>query len=376
MDVNEARAGAPGAGKSARTAGASLDIRGLNVGYGSTTALHSVSLSIGAGEFFCLLGPSGCGKSTLLGAIAGFIPVRNGAIVLDGRDVSSLATRQREVGVVFQSYALFPHLTAAENVAYGLKVRKVPQGTITRRVEELLELVRLGGKGTRFPRQLSGGEQQRVAIARALAVAPRLLLLDEPLSNLDARLRDEMRVELKRIQKATGVTTVFVTHDQEEAFGLGDRVAILNGGHIDQVGVPREIYKTPRTAFVAGFIGRSNAFDGVLTRTGAEADFRVGATSVRLDDARLAELPPGPHRLFLRPEELSISPPASCPNRIRGKVAEVLYGGPTATIRVSTEHGEVEVCGLSENADAMYVGDCVEIGWQADAGFFVNATAA
>ena len=243
-----------------------LSLEGVGVTYGNVRALPPLSLKINSCEFFCLLGPSGCGKTTTLNVIAGFIATDSGRVLLDGRDITRLPPQKRQIGVVFQNYALFPHMTAADNIAYGLKLQKVPSADIDRQVAGLLELVQLENKGGRYPKNLSGGEQQRVAIARALAIKPQLLLLDEPLSNLDARLRDEMRTELKRIQRLTGVTTVFVTHDQQEAFTAGDRIAVLNKGIVEQVGTPTEIYERPASHFVARFIGRSNEIRGSFNK--------------------------------------------------------------------------------------------------------------
>ena len=253
-----------------------LTLDGIEVKYGEVVALPPVSLGIKPGEFFCLLGPSGCGKTTTLNVVAGFIRVNGGKVVLDGRDITDLPPQRRQIGVVFQSYALFPHMTAAQNIGYGLRLRRMPPDDMARRVKESLSLVRLDGKGDRYPKQLSGGEQQRVAIARALAIEPRLLLLDEPLSNLDARLREEMRNELKRIQRTTGVTTIFVTHDQEEAFGAGDRIAVLNKGIVEQVVTPAEIYKRPVSSFVAGFIGRSNRLRGAYLHAAGAMELAGG----------------------------------------------------------------------------------------------------
>ncbi|MDP0930306.1 ABC transporter ATP-binding protein [Paracoccus onubensis] len=343
-----------------------LAIDGLQVKYGQTIALHDFDLHIKTGEFFCLLGPSGCGKSTLLGAIAGFIPTSKGRIHLDRTDITRLSQQQREIGIVFQSYALFPHMTAAENIAYGLKVRQMATSAIDARVSELLALVKLHDKGGRLPRQLSGGEQQRVAIARALAISPRLMLLDEPLSNLDARLRDEMRVELKRIQSATGVTTVFVTHDQEEAFGLGDRVAVLNHGRLEQLGTPEEIYRQPRTDFVAGFIGRANRLQGAMELAGDVPVFRTGNQTFVIK-AAVPQQGGGPLTLLLRPEELTIGDSAKV-NRLCGRVIDILYSGQTISVRVATDCGEFEALRMSDGQSVPAVGDEIEIGWDADAG--------
>ena len=226
--------------------------------YGDFTALNGVDLDIKPGEFFTLLGPSGCGKTTLLRMIAGFNTVDGGEIYFDDRLINRVEAHKRDIGMVFQNYAIFPHLTVAENVAYGLKAKKVPKGEIARRVEEALDLVQIGKLKDRKPNELSGGQQQRVALARAFVIEPSVLLMDEPLSNLDAKLRVQMRTVIKKLQRRLGITTIYVTHDQEEALAISDRIAVMKEGNIMQVGSPEEIYKHPENTFVAGFIGVSN----------------------------------------------------------------------------------------------------------------------
>ena len=237
-------------------------LNGLGKRYGDFHAVREVSLTIADGEFLVLLGPSGCGKTTTLRMIAGFIEPTAGHVRLGGSDVTLLPPWKRNAGMVFQSYALFPHLTVAQNVAFGLEMRKLPRADIDRRVEEALALVRLGGYGGRLPRQLSGGQQQRVALARALAIRPDVLLLDEPLSNLDAKLRQEVRVEIRELQRQLGLTTVMVTHDQEEALTMADRLVVMNEGSVRQVGSQRDLYERPADRFVAGFVGRSTFLAG------------------------------------------------------------------------------------------------------------------
>ena len=226
--------------------------------YGSFQALNGVNLSVSPGEFFTLLGPSGCGKTTLLRMIAGFNSVDEGEIRFDDRVMNNVEAHKRDIGMVFQNYAIFPHLNVAENVAYGLKAKKIPKDEIRRRVQEALELVQIEKLASRKPNELSGGQQQRVALARAFVVEPTLLLMDEPLSNLDAKLRVQMRSVIKRLQRRLGITTIYVTHDQEEALAISDRIAIMKAGDIMQVGTPEQVYKRPENAFVAGFIGVSN----------------------------------------------------------------------------------------------------------------------
>ncbi|MGN0373446.1 MAG: ABC transporter ATP-binding protein [Enterocloster sp.] len=226
--------------------------------YGNFTALNGVDLDIKPGEFFTLLGPSGCGKTTLLRMIAGFNTVDGGEICFDDRVINKMEAHKRDIGMVFQNYAIFPHLTVAENVAYGLKAKKVPKDEIVRRVDEALDLVQIKNLKDRRPNELSGGQQQRVALARAFVIEPSVLLMDEPLSNLDAKLRVQMRTVIKKLQRRLGITTIYVTHDQEEALAISDRIAVMKEGNIMQVGTPEEIYKKPENTFVAGFIGVSN----------------------------------------------------------------------------------------------------------------------
>jgi putative spermidine/putrescine transport system ATP-binding protein len=246
-----------------------LSLRRLRKAFGATVAVDSVSLDAAPGEFLSLLGPSGCGKSTVLRMVAGLVEPDEGHVVLAGEDITGIPVHRRHLGLVFQSYALFPHMTVFENVAFGLRRRGVDDAELRSRVERMLDLVRLGPLGGRHPRELSGGQQQRVALARALVTEPSVLLLDEPLSNLDALLRDEMRVELKRLQERLGTTMVFVTHDQAEALTLSDRVVVMESGRVEQVGKPEEVYRRPATPFVARFMGRANFLSGTVAERDA-----------------------------------------------------------------------------------------------------------
>ena len=277
-----------------------LRLQGITKRYGAVTAVDGVDLEVRDGEFLTLLGPSGCGKTTTLGLIAGFFPPSAGEIYLKGKPVAGLPPFKRDIGVVFQDYALFPHMTAGENVAFGLRMRGVERAEMDARVKEALELVQLRGLSERRPLELSGGQRQRVALARALVIRPAVLLLDEPLSNLDLKLREEMRVEIAGIQRRLGITTVFVTHDQGEALVMSDRIAVMNAGRIEQLGRPSEIYEKPATRFVAEFIGRMNFF--------TEGD---AAVAIRPERARLTRDKPG--AAFARP----------------GTVKNVLYLGAT-----------------------------------------------
>ena len=244
-----------------------VDIENVSLAYGATRVLRDVSLQIEPGEFFALLGPSGSGKSTLLRMLAGFNQPQTGSIKVDGADITGVSPWQRDIGMVFQNYALWPHMTVAHNVAFGLEERKLPRAEITRRTAAALELVGLADYGARRPNQLSGGQQQRVAVARTIAIEPKVLLLDEPLSNLDAKLRVHMRTELLALQRKLGITTIFVTHDQEEALSIADRVAVLDAGVIQQIGAPTELYDRPVNRFIANFIGSINLIQGSVDAT-------------------------------------------------------------------------------------------------------------
>src|SRR5262249_53260461 len=317
------------------TAMAYLQIRNLTKRYGTFTALGDVSLDIQEGEFVCFLGPSGCGKTTLLRAIAGLDPQTSGTIHQKGRDVSTLPPARRDFGIVFQSYALFPNLTVAENVGYGLVSRRLTRAGIAKRVDELLTLVGLPDAGTKFPAQLSGGQQQRVALARALATSPGLLLLDEPLSALDARVRLRLRHEIKSLQRRLGVTTIMVTHDQEEALTMADRIVVMNAGAIEQVGTPQQIYGRPSTAFVADFVGSMNFLAGVLT-----APDSVKVSGLAFVCVAQEGLATGTRvRLCIRPEDVRVRDlPADVANRLTVDVADLEFAGAfcRASLRART----------------------------------------
>lgn len=291
-------------------------------------AVDHISLEVGAGELFFLLGPSGCGKTTLLRMIAGFIEPTSGSILFNGRDVTGVAPNKRNTGMVFQSYALWPHMTVEANVAFGLSVRRVGAPESKQRVREALEAVHMADYGARKPNQLSGGQQQRVALARALVVRPSVLLLDEPLSNLDAKLRIELRGEIRRVCKASGITTVYVTHDQKEALSMADRVAIIDRGKVVQVGPPEELYRRPRSRFVAEFLGETNFIPGRLREhAGADAIVETDVGTLRSRTA-----PPADGREFLcsiRPEALRIGE-ARAENTLLGTVRETTYLGELA----------------------------------------------
>jgi iron(III) transport system ATP-binding protein len=301
-----------------------LRVAGLSKRFGAFTALRHVDVEVRRGEFVCFLGPSGCGKTTLLRAIAGLDPQDEGVIEIAGRDVSHAPPARRDFGIVFQSYALFPNLTVAQNIAYGLVNRRRPGAEVKRRVAELLALVGMPEQSAKYPIQLSGGQQQRVALARALATAPNLLLLDEPLSALDAKVRVRLRDEIRALQKRLGVTTVMVTHDQEEALAMADRIVVMNHGAIEQVGTPEEIYGAPATPFVADFVGHMTFLDAVVTGPGT---IRVGALDLRVGNA--AALAPGTAvRVAMRPEDVRTrSVGEDTANRFDARVGRLAFLG-------------------------------------------------
>ena len=296
--------------------------------FGTVAAISDLSLEVRRGELLTLLGPSGCGKTTLLNLIAGFFSPDDGSISIDGRLVNDVPTHQREIGLVFQSYALFPHMTVAANIAYGLRMRRLPRREITRRVGDVLSLVKLQGFADRKPRQLSGGQQQRVALARALVINPKVLLLDEPFSALDKNLRASMQIELREIQRNLGVTTIFVTHDQSEALSLSDRIVIMAEGSIRQVGAPAEVYTNPRERFVASFVGDVNVVRGKLVRIDERcAIVEVGAAqlSVPADTVRGITVST-PVDVFVRPEQLRLTEPGN-PCASAGEIVAQVYQG-------------------------------------------------
>ena len=296
--------------------------------FGELTAIDQISLAVRRGELMTLLGPSGCGKTTLLNLVAGFLLPESGEIAIDGRQVTNIPTYRREIGIMFQNYALFPHMNVAENVGYGLRMRRLPKPEIARRVADALALVKLEGVNDRKPRQLSGGQQQRVALARALIIRPKVLLLDEPFSALDRNLRAAMQVELKDIQRKLGVTTIFVTHDQGEALSLSDRIAVIAEGRIRQLGAPGEIYRRPADRFVASFIGDVNVLSARLERNdGPTATVAVGGARVLVPAGPLKAVEPGGTvDLFLRPEDLRIGREGDA-IAAHGNVAAQIYQG-------------------------------------------------
>jgi len=344
-----------------------LSLRGLTKRYQGTVAIDDLSLDVAAGEFLTLLGPSGSGKTTVLMAIAGFVQPSSGEILLDGRPITRLPPEAREFGVVFQGYALFPHMTVAENVAYPLKVRRVPRAEREMRVRETLELVQLGHLAGRRPGQLSGGQQQRVALARALVFRPNLLLLDEPLSALDKSLRTELQIELRRLHGRIGTTFVNVTHDQEEAITMSDRIAIMRGGRLMQMGSPADLFERPGSRFVAGFLGRSNFLDARVTAVGNVVTLETGGFPLR------QTLSPGWSPalgeavvLALRPNKIMVlAEGEEAPNVITGWVSTALYAGTVLQLVVETPvHPALEVSLAIRGAEGLPAeGHVLRLGW-------------
>ncbi len=342
-----------------------LAIRGLTKRYGGFTAVDGLDLDVARGELLAFLGPSGCGKTTSLRMVAGLVPASGGRIVVGGRDLTGVPTHRRDMGLVFQSYALFPHLSVARNVAFGLEMRGIGRAEREARVREAIALVRLTGKEEHRPAQLSGGQQQRVALARALVIRPQILLLDEPLSNLDAKLRDEMRVEIREIQQRLGITAIFVTHDQVEALTMCDKVAVMNGGRLEQLGTPLDLYERPATPFVARFVGRINQFRA-----------RAAGGTVSLGEARITGAGPaeGPVEVMIRPHRIALSP-ASAPaetsdaplNTVAGTVARTTFAGDVLHYEVAV--GGAMLCveeATRSHAGPVAPGTPVRLSWRPD----------
>ncbi len=343
------------------TTGSGLRVNRVCKSYGTTSVLKNVSLDVPHRAFHALLGPSGSGKTTLLKVVAGFTPADEGTVTLAGRDITWSPPERRNIGVVFQNYALFPHMSVAQNIAFGLRMRGVPRAARIERVREVLRLVRMQGFGQRRPAELSGGQQQRVALARALVIRPALLLLDEPLSALDRKIRQDLREELKRIQSETRVTTIMVTHDQEEALFLADRVSVLDAGVLRQEGAPEEIYHNPVDAFVAGFLGAVNLLDVEIRHGDEGLVVHVGRQSFMPSaelHAGLGSIAAGRARLAVRPEEATVLPvtgsrPADV---LEGTLTAAAFAGPIVTLRVAVEGHEMEILALSPDVAAHGVG--------------------
>jgi putative spermidine/putrescine transport system ATP-binding protein len=327
-----------------------VQLEGLCKRYGEIDAVVATHLSVEKGEFVSLLGPSGCGKTTTLQMIAGFVEVTRGRILLDGRDITHAKPSSRGLGVVFQSYALFPHMSVQDNVAFGLRMRKVPSAEVQKRVASVLQLVRLTQHAERYPRELSGGQRQRVALARALVIEPPVLLLDEPLSNLDANLREEMQFEIRRIQREVGITTLMVTHDQAEALSISDRVVVMQAGRITQIDEPYKLYEHPRTEFISGFVGKANLLPG-------ERD-SAGIAQVRNSRGQ------GELTLSLRPEKIDVL--AAGEGRLQGKLLSRFFLGSQWLYRVDTALGEITVVRRNDGSAPLAEGTVVGLDWSAE----------
>lgn len=336
-----------------------ITIESLVKKFGDTVALNGISLRIEPGELFFLLGPSGCGKTTLLRNIAGFYIPDEGRILFGDEDVTKLPPHKRNTGMMFQSYALWPHMTVAKNVAFGLEERSVPQAEIRQRVHAALDSVQMGKYAERKIAQLSGGQQQRVALARALVIRPRCVLLDEPLSNLDARLRLEMRSEIRRVCKENGLTAIYVTHDQKEALSISDRMAVLEGGRIAQIGTPEQVYRRPRTRIVADFIGETNFLKGkIRSLDGMKACIETGEGIFEgfLGDPEWKPSTGDEVSLSIRPESWSLQTAPAPVNAVKGRIGESIYLGEVAQYRLQAAHHDLKIFELNPHISARGAG--------------------
>ncbi|MED3889483.1 ABC transporter ATP-binding protein [Peribacillus frigoritolerans] len=349
-----------------------VEIKGAFKQFGANVVLNGIDLEVKQGELLTLLGPSGCGKSTTLNLIAGFLDPDRGEVHIKGNNVTKVPPYKRDLGMVFQTYSLFPHMTVYENLSFGLKLRKVGKAEQKKKISKALELVKMSGLENRYPRELSGGQRQRVAISRALVVEPELLLLDEPLSNLDAKLRHELRAEIKRLQKEIGVTTIFVTHDQEEALSMSDRVVVMNAGKIEQISTPTEIYNHPKTEFVFQFIGKSNCFEGNVSAIDKrKVAVKIGSDITHVDTNNVMgnenDLKTGDEvKLYIRPEKLqivSLDEKSSSPLDFhRAKISQMNYLGTSWEINVLLQGKSIQV--LTSAFDSSWQnGSEVLIGW-------------
>ncbi|WP_245499451.1 ABC transporter ATP-binding protein [Mesorhizobium sp. M1A.F.Ca.ET.072.01.1.1] len=339
----------------------------MDIAYGKFVAVRDFSLSIRKGSFVTLLGPSGCGKTTILRSIAGLVDISGGQIMIDGRRVDDVPIYKRNIGLVFQSYALFPHKSVFDNVAFGLKYHDVPKADIARKVGKALEMVRLPDSEKKLPSQLSGGQQQRIALARAIVFEPQVLLLDEPLSALDANMREEMRVEIKKIQKETGITAIFVTHDQEEALSMSDRIVVMNAGMAEQIGTPEQVYEQPATAFVAEFLGKANMLQGVVSALdGQVASITLGGgqsikviAPTRLDSGmRLM--------IVIRPQKIAVGC-RSYANTLEGRVVCTSYLGGSALYEIDIGTGLPVRASTMINGQVAREGEMIDISFDASA---------
>ncbi|WP_426435948.1 ABC transporter ATP-binding protein [Bradyrhizobium genosp. P] len=333
-----------------------LELDRLCKQFGAQTVVDDFSLVVGKGEFISFLGPSGCGKTTTLQMIAGFLDPSRGAIRLEGKDLTAVPPAKRGLGIVFQSYALFPHMTAAENVAFGLEMRRVSRAECAERVRAALAMVGLAGYEERYPRRMSGGQQQRVALARALVIRPSVLLLDEPLSNLDAKLREGMQIELRQIQRTLGTTTILVTHDQNEAMSLSDRIVVMSQGRIEQIGTPQETYERPASAFVSQFLGKTNDFAATIDRTAAPARLVAGSWHAPAP-AGLT----GPVMVSIRPERIGFADVG-----LAAKIVTRIFQGNHWLFQCESECGPAIVIRQNDGQPQPAEGDAVRLAWRQD----------
>ena len=329
-----------------------LELQGLTKKFGEFVAVDDFNLSVDKGEFVCLLGPSGCGKTTTLQMVAGLVQPTTGNITLDGSEITKLRPNRRGLGIVFQSYALFPHMTVAQNVGFGLEMRRTPAAERAKRVAEALALVHLEAFGGRYPRELSGGQRQRVALARAIVIQPPVMLLDEPMGALDAKLREEMQIELRALQQRVGITTIMVTHDQAEAMTLADRVVLMNGGRIEQVGKPYEMYEQPNGRFSSTFLGRANVFSGSIT----EGRFVVGDLALPTAASTLN----GKADYIVRPEKIEFVDQNAILN---GRIAARVFLGNHWLFQVETPLGAMQVARANTAPPSVGEGDEVGLSW-------------
>jgi ABC-type Fe3+/spermidine/putrescine transport system ATPase subunit len=362
QDLSEAprpiAAGAANPG--ADTGQPAVDFRKIDIAYGKFVAVRDFSLSIRKGSFVTLLGPSGCGKTTILRSIAGLVDISAGQIMIGGQRVDDVPIYKRNIGLVFQSYALFPHKSVFDNVAFGLKYRNVPKPEIARKVGQALAMVRLPGSEKKLPSQLSGGQQQRIALARAIVFEPQVLLLDEPLSALDANMREEMRVEIKKIQKETGITAIFVTHDQEEALSMSDRIVVMNAGSAEQIGTPEEVYERPATAFVADFLGKANMLAGTAGKPDGAVTLAAGQMVNVVSPKPLA--PGSKVTVVVRPQKLSVGAAASG-NRLSGRVVSTSYLGGSAIYEIDIGGGTTIRANTPISGRVFREGEPIEVGF-------------
>lgn len=348
---------------------AQVSLQQISKSYGNFTALQPLDLSIEKGEFITLLGPSGCGKTTTLRLVAGFLSPTQGQIFIGGKDVTLIPPQKRQIGMVFQDYALFPHLTVRENIGFGLVERGVERSKVAARVDELLRLTRLPQVGDRYPGEISGGQQQRVAVARAVAYPPEVLLMDEPLGALDLKLRETMQIEIRSLQQSLGITSIYVTHDQHEAMTMSDRIAIMNNGRIEQIATPQEIYRKPATRFVAEFIGRVNLIGGRIEKASGEFDvFRAGDISLKAPKGSSGATSET-RSLAVRPEKVSIvkdERAAPGANVVQGVVTHAMFVGTHWTVDVGLNDDVKWTINYPDDSSAPEPGSRVLLSWQAE----------